>query len=342
MALLIGISRSRGLRTALLALAAAALAGCVLFEAFDGEERRFAFSHRIHAEEGLDCTTCHLQAESADEPGLPNARQCALCHEEIDSEKPPERRVGQFFGEDKKFRSARRFALHDEVVFPHLRHATAESLECSSCHGAVETNDDVLELDPLSMRDCTQCHAGAGAPNECSTCHSVLREDVAPASHDRLWMRRHGSVVCERGDRTADDCSMCHGESTCVACHLEMPPANHTNHFRLKTHGVIAALDRQSCATCHRAESCDQCHQETAPMSHTGAWGAPVDRHCLSCHFPIQQESCFVCHKGTPSHALAPPKPPDHNPAMNCRLCHGMGQPLPHVDNGDNCNICHQ
>jgi len=54
-------------------------------------------------------------------------------------------------------------------------------------------------------------------------------------------------------------------------------------------------------------------------------------------------ESCFVCHKGTPSHNLAPPMPafPPHNAAMDCRSCHGVTAPLPHVDNGDSCTFCH-
>jgi hypothetical protein len=55
----------------------------------------------------------------------------------------------------------------------------------------------------------------------------------------------------------------------------------------------------------------------------------------------LSSTSCGVCHKGTPSHALATPLPPDHVPGMNCRMCHGNGQPLPHVDNGDSCTLCH-
>jgi hypothetical protein len=56
---------------------------------------------------------------------------------------------------------------------------------------------------------------------------------------------------------------------------------------------------------------------------------------------PLQGDSCFVCHKGTPSHLMAAPKPPNHSPAMDCRSCHGLSEPLPHFDNGDDCNTCH-
>jgi hypothetical protein len=79
-------------------------------------------------------------------------------------------------------------------------------------------------------------------------------------------------------------------------------------------------------------------------LSHTGNWGSPRNNHCLGCHEPLRNEGCVACHSSTPSHALANPKPPDHNAAMNCRQCHipgGVQPPMPHVDNGDNCNACH-
>jgi hypothetical protein len=43
-----------------------------------------------------------------------------------------------------------------------------------------------------------------------------------------------------------------------------------------------------------------------------------------------------------PSHSTAAPQPPSHSPGMNCRQCHGISAPLPHVTKGEDCNICHQ
>jgi hypothetical protein len=101
-------------------------------------------------------------------------------------------------------------------------------------------------------------------------------------------------------------------------------------------------MDRESCATCHDSDSCDRCHDEIRPQSHVGMWGEPRDRHCLACHEPLRGESCAVCHEATPSHDQATPLPPDHLPGMNCRMCHGNGQPLPHEDNGQTCTSCHR
>jgi hypothetical protein len=139
----------------------------------------------------------------------------------------------------------------------------------------------------------------------------------------------HGQAVRAASQALADRCSLCHTESTCTTCHQESPPENHNNFWRIRGHGIAAQMDRGNCATCHRADSCDRCHAEVLPQNHGG-------------RFPLQSNGCIVCHKGTPSHALATPLPPSHNPGMNCRQCHGVDQPLPHVDNGANCTMCHQ
>ena len=68
---------------------------------------------------------------------------------------------------------------------------------------------------------------------------------------------------------------------------------------------------------------------------------------CNACHgggATFKEFDCATCHRDTPSHALETTLPAGHTPGMNCRQCHGPGlsQPFPHVDNGDDCNDCHQ
>jgi hypothetical protein len=90
MALLSPASR----RNAGLAAASGALllAGCYFVDRLGSDEDEGPrFSHRIHVEDqGLDCSDCHVGAEDSDEPGMPVAMQCALCHVDLDAEKPPE------------------------------------------------------------------------------------------------------------------------------------------------------------------------------------------------------------------------------------------------------------
>ncbi len=319
-----------------------ALAGCVLFSGEGPVKRAWAFSHRLHTTLDISCTDCHADAESGDEPGMPRLSTCRLCHAQIDEGKPPERKVDTFFDEGK-FRTVDRGALGKEVVFSHSRHV-ASGTECNVCHTGIGENDDALLLPRASMDTCTSCHASRSVASACATCHTTIRAEVAPASHEQNWQFRHGGV-CRRGStETADRCTLCHQETSCAACHMTMLPRDHTNQWRRVGHGISASLDRDRCAACHQPDSCVRCHSTVQPASHTGSFGSPRDNHCLGCHQPLSSEGCVACHPGTPSHALAHPKPMDHNPAMNCRQCHipgGVQPPMPHVDNGDNCNSCH-
>jgi hypothetical protein len=323
------------------------LAGCVLVDSLVQAERPFAFSHRLHVgEKGLACADCHGSWDDSEDPGMPRAAQCALCHSKLDAEKPPELRVASLF-EGDRFHAARAGAQSAEIVFSHQKHASRQ--ECAACHAEVESDDGTLakrgaEL-RTSMDACLACHAASSGParSDCAACHTEIRAGVAPPSHLANWTRYHGTFVRGRlvGERS-DQCALCHQAAECTTCHQIEPPVNHNNYWRRRGHGLTASMDRDSCETCHDVDSCDRCHDEIRPQSHVGSWGEPQDRHCLACHEPVRSQSCGVCHATTPSHDQATPLPPDHVPSMNCRQCHGNGQPLPHVDNGQTCTSCHR
>lgn len=338
---LLNQDRPRRSRTRLALLAYGCLAaGCTLIGALASKERPFGFDHALHATEGLECDACHVSWETDDEPGMPVKAGCNLCHEAIDAEKPPERRIDSLF-DGEKYKAQRVTALSEEVVFSHQKHAT-KPIECGACHAGIATNTYVDASLAVTMADCQTCHKKEAVANQCATCHRQIRADVPPETHAFQWMKLHGSTVRAHDEATVNDCSLCHQESSCRDCHQAMPPENHSNYFRLRGHGLYARMDRQSCVACHRSDSCDSCHASTRPLNHTGAFAGSLQTHCLNCHLPVEDTECFTCHKGTPSHALAAPKPVDHTAGMNCRQCHGMGQPLPHVDNGDDCNACHR
>lgn len=341
MALLRATGRASGLKWATAGMLVTLLGGCALYEALVPGEPRYAFSHARHVvDEGLACEDCHAPSEEGGLPSMPVAAQCNLCHQELDAEKPPERRI-EVLLDGNKVKASRRGGLGGDVIFAHGQHLGA-GLECASCHSTMETNTDVLTLPRAQMASCTDCHVERQLASDCATCHRQIRSDVAPAGHDALWTRTHGMTVRAGHEDTASDCSLCHTESSCTACHLSVMPQSHTDYWRRRAHGISASLDRSSCMTCHRDDSCVRCHSESRPSSHVGNFGGVTSRHCTGCHFPLEGESCATCHRATPSHDLATPKPPDHLPSMDCRMCHGAGQPLPHVDNGDNCNICHR
>jgi hypothetical protein len=138
-----------------------------------------------------------------------------------------------------------------------------------------------------------------------------------------------------------NNCSLCHQPQACTVCHQTVLPADHTDFWRLRAHGIAVSLDRSRCTTCHTTDGCNACHLTAAPTSHRAGWNAPRNQHCTGCHLPLQTSGgCAVCHRTTPGHASAPPKPAWHTPNMICTSCHAAT--MKHPDNGDNCNACHR
>ncbi len=324
----------RLLVTALLA----ALAGCAVLGIRGSAPS--GFSHRVHVDGAqLACTTCHPGAESGEIAGLPTLDLCRRCHaEDQEASLPPEARLEALLGKAHDDWATRGSRFGDDVMFSHARHRTA-GLPCEGCHGDARQLGAGSVPTRIGKPECLSCHAGANA--ECSVCHETISESWPPPNHSLGWMTQHGRIA--RAGATEDfteQCSLCHRESKCVACHLAEAPANHTNFWRQRGHSIEARIDRERCETCHQSDFCNRCHQETEPRSHRGAWGSPRNRHCIDCHLTGTRE-CALCHRGTPSHLLAAPMPPGHTPALNCRQCHGLGAPLPHVDNGDECTACH-
>jgi hypothetical protein len=324
------------------ALALAACAGCMLVDALGSRGRSLVFSHALHCvEEELACVSCHEGAEVEEVPGMPVSDSCAVCHDDLDTGKPPERAVATLFDAAGAYRARRASRLDEELVFTHLGHVTSVQ-DCGACHRGIEANRAVDERVAVDMGACMACHAERALPNGCSDCHRTITRAFEPPNHATDWRRLHGRASRRSDPPAASDCALCHTQSSCDACHRVEEPENHDNLFRLRGHAQLARIDRSSCATCHESQSCDRCHADALPLSHRGAvFGGTRSTHCLTCHFPLEGEGCFTCHRGTPSHALGPPKPDWHTPAMDCRSCHGSSLPLSHADNLSNCNLCH-
>lgn len=317
------------------------LAGCIMIWPFRERDSRglvVSFSHKTHVEEeGLPCEGCHNTFAREDHAGMPKGlRGCFLCHEEIDAEKPQERGVEVYLDAAGEPRWSRVTVLPEEVRFSHRAHHEAE-IPCGECHRRIEQN--VAANSTLAMRkdDCYGCHRDRA--DKCAYCHQDIRADRAPADHRHGWMRQHGTVVRTALDeRNSERCGLCHEKRDCESCHQAMEPRNHTNQWRLRVHGIAAAIDRERCWTCHRVDLCQRCHEETRPRSHRATFGSPLNRHCLECHLPVSSENCTTCHRGSPSHFEVPDMPSGHTPRQDCRACHiGLGHP----DNGQSCTLCH-
>ncbi len=303
------------------------------------------FNHAVHVEdEEIQCAACHRTATKEAKAGIPEFTSCAKCHEGIDEDLAPEKRAKVFL-KDGKAVWTRYTTLREGVNFSHKVHHDAK-VTCVECHGKVGKSKKVSRKDVrVSVSDCMNCHKKKEvlvAKDNCAACHTTINKKWKPESHQHDWIPLHGTMVGFESKDAHGSCQECHTENSCSACHRDQPPQNHNNHFRKFGHGVLAGLDRTGCMVCHTDNSCVRCHKSVAPRSHRGAF---ANRHCVGCHFPLRDNKCNFCHKGTPSHNSAPSLPSTAFHASvsvdRCRDCHG-GLKRPHVDDGGSCLKCHR
>ena len=192
-----------------------------------------AFSHRLHAGElQVSCVYCHSGAERSRHAGIPAANVCMNCHRFVTAPLGAVRAEDEQAKKDK--REVRRVVspeiqkvyealglnvamqrdpakaqrpipwikvnnLPDFVYFDHRPHVNG-GVTCQTCHGPIETMEQVRQVPDLTMGWCVNCHrtvnragldgkgnyvslaapAGSGAKpvthrvyasTDCSTCH---------------------------------------------------------------------------------------------------------------------------------------------------------------------------
>jgi len=301
------------------------------------------FNHEAHTVRGVSCLDCHEGAEKEAKAGMPTKAFCMNCHEDLDKEKdkPLEKKVAWFLDEKGEPRWAEFGRQKDEIKFSHASHAGKTA--CTACHAGMDKDTGLVPHGPQRMTSCVACHQEkAPAKAECSVCHRSLDRNQKPDNHFQLWTKMHGTCARAGAEAaTANNCSLCHQQNACTTCHQTVPPDDHNNFWRIKSHGFEAGLDRSRCSTCHTTDYCTACHKVTAPVSHTAGWNAPRNDHCKNCHVPVQTSpNCALCHKAGAPHPTSPPKPSWHTASMNCSSCHSVS--LKHFNPGDNCNACHR
>ena len=206
-----------------LALSVLLLAGKLSYVRTPGDQRGYeplqpiAFSHRLHAGElKTDCLFCHYAAERSRHAGIPAESVCMNCHRVVTAplgtvrdederaradNRPPRpvvspelRKLYDALALDEKLRTVpggqprsvewvRVHRLPDFVYFDHRAHVRA-GVACQSCHGPVETMENMRQVERLNMGWCVSCHrrsaaatlasAGGGSPHpstDCSVCH---------------------------------------------------------------------------------------------------------------------------------------------------------------------------
>lgn len=116
------------------------------------------FSHALHAGQlGMDCRYCHTTVDKAAFAALPPTSVCMNCHERIAPQSDKLLPVRESYASGKPVPWVQVHDLPDYVYFDHSAHVR-RGVGCVSCHGRIDTMDQVRQVKTLSMGWCLECH----------------------------------------------------------------------------------------------------------------------------------------------------------------------------------------
>jgi hypothetical protein len=136
------------------------------------------FNHRIHAERGLTCDTCHQYVFEKPFAGIPRVGFCMACHSSDITQNPAAQpsieTVRRHAAAGTEIPWQRLYTLPYHVYYSHRRHTAIGGLECPTCHGDIgesETPPVRPIAQTLDMDNCMDCHEQRGVENDCAWCH---------------------------------------------------------------------------------------------------------------------------------------------------------------------------
>ncbi len=163
------------------------------------------YSHALHVGElGLDCRYCHVSVEQSFVAVVPPTQTCMNCHHVVKRDSPLLEPLRQSESTGKPLRWVRVHNLPDYAYFNHAVHVRA-GVGCVSCHGAIQTMEEVMQVQPLSMSWCLDCHRNP-APH-LRPPEEVTHMEWRPTKDHQTWA---AAAIRERDLSPPEDCSGCH------------------------------------------------------------------------------------------------------------------------------------
>ncbi len=163
------------------------------------------YSHKLHAGDlGIDCRYCHTTVEVSAVANVPPTQTCMNCHTNILPESETLLPIRESYAQKKPMQWVRVHNLPDYAYFDHSRHINS-GIGCVSCHGNVAQMEIVMQVEPLSMSWCLDCHRNPDdhirPPGEIATMN------WQPPSDHKEFVARFKK---EKNISPPTDCSGCH------------------------------------------------------------------------------------------------------------------------------------
>jgi len=319
---------------------------CVISTGCKEDNYKFDFDHQKHVKFTAKCLDCHgSDFEYVVKSGHEQCRKChefndeilsndcLLCHNTL----------------DKQTGAGIQKTNYSLVEIDHESHAQ-KGVSCSKCHGRVENQNRLTEINFILMEGCVNCHFPGIyqiKDIDCGICHFNMSHTIPTKDHEAMqWITTHGN----QSITDPNMCARCHNETDCTTCHSSTMPKFHTVSFRTRGHGANASVRPDQCAVCHKQDFCLFCHLSSQPVYHTVSFKTSKPyTHCGMCHIPVSAGNrCIVCHKKARhdmARSEAPPPPDFVDKTLPCFYCHPVNiVPVPHLYNtipDVECIYCH-
>jgi len=163
------------------------------------------YSHRLHPGNlGLDCRYCHNQVEFSARANLPSIQTCMNCHKIVLRNSEALKPVREAWESGQPIQWIRVHDLPDYVYFNHAAHLRS-GVGCISCHGNVAMMDTVIQVQPLNMGWCLDCHRHPDA--HLRPLDQITNMYWTPPQDQIEWAAR---FRLEHDVQPPTDCSGCH------------------------------------------------------------------------------------------------------------------------------------
>ncbi len=163
------------------------------------------YSHKLHAGDlGIDCRYCHWGVDQSAHANVPATKTCMNCHTLVGTDNEKLLPVRESWATKEPIQWVRVHKVADYSYFDHSAHVSA-GVGCISCHGNVSEMVKVIQVEPLSMSWCLDCHRN---PDEHLRPVSEVTNMswVKPSDHKQFvenWKK-------EKNINPPVDCSGCH------------------------------------------------------------------------------------------------------------------------------------
>ncbi|WP_344974235.1 c-type cytochrome [Compostibacter hankyongensis] len=187
------------------------------------------YSHKVHAGiNQISCLYCHAGAEKSRHAMIPSPNICMNCHKAISSYSGNALQTAEgkmvdgtaeiqklydYAGWDPKQQKYTKpgrpiewvkiHNLPDYVYFNHSQHVKVGQVQCQTCHGNIQDENEVYQYATLGMGWCVNCHRTTKVQFKENNYYSIFTK-----YHEQLKNHQIDSVTVEMQGGT--DCQKCH------------------------------------------------------------------------------------------------------------------------------------